>query len=114
MSTNTDLFLTRTTDGKTIVSLPEQALSESQLDAARDKLLGLATALSEGELHLDFARVQYLGSSALGVLVALHRKIEAADGHLVLVNLAPDLVELFRLTRLDGILDIRPAASEAG
>jgi anti-sigma B factor antagonist len=111
MTQTSDLHVTHTADGLT-VSLPEHALGEGCLEATRDKLMALADGLGASELRLDFAQITYLGSSGLGVLVTLHRRTKQAGGHLVLINLAPYLVELFKLTRLDTILDVRPAEAE--
>ena len=95
--------------GSFSLSLPEQALAETFLDGTRDKLLALADGVAGGELRLDFGRITCLGSTALGLLVTLHRRTDRAGGHLVLANLPPHLCDLFRLTRLDTILDVRAA-----
>ncbi len=111
MNETSDLLLTRTTDGHTVVSLPETAMSDKNLQATRAQLIALADSVYDGELHLDFTRIGYLGSSALAVLVSVHRRIADAGGQLVLCNLAPYLEDLFRLTRLDTLLHVRSAAT---
>lgn len=113
MTQTTDIFLTHSADGLAVVFLPEHALGETCLQASREKLQAFADNVGAGELRLDFSQIEYLGSSGLGVLVSLHRQMAQKDGHLVLDNLAPDLVELFKLTRLDTILDVRPAEAES-
>jgi hypothetical protein len=43
----------------------------------------------------------------MALLVALHRRLHESEGNLVLEKLAPYLVELFKLTRLDTVLNIQ-------
>ena len=54
---------------------------------------------------LDFAGVSYLSSAAVGKLINLHKRM-AYKRKLRVRNLHPDLRELFRICRLDGILEI--------
>ncbi len=107
MSDSTDIQVDHLDDGSIHVSLPAQALAEEHLDATRHRLLPLAEALGAGELRIDFARVTSLGSSALGLLLTLHRRSVQGGGHLALCGLAPHLQQLIRLIRLDTILDVR-------
>jgi anti-anti-sigma factor len=56
--------------------------------------------------------VTYLNSSALGLLLQLHKRLRARGGRLVVSNLAPQMYEVFEVTRLHTLLDIRPAGSD--
>jgi anti-anti-sigma factor len=89
--------------------LAQHALSEASREATREKLCALAEATGQGELRLDFTQVAYLDSSALAALVMLQRRLNQTEGSLVLEKLAPYLAELFKLTRLDTVLNIEPA-----
>src|SRR5262245_34758754 len=99
MSDSVDLVVTRQTDGLTMVLLPEKGLAEGFLPGTRDKLMDIVDGIGDGELHLDFAQVVYLDSSALASLVTLHRRAALTRGRIVCHHLAPDLLKLFRLTR---------------
>ncbi len=112
MSDPADLIVTRPDAILTVVLLPDKGLAAAQLDATRERLMTLADAVGGGELRLDFTRVDALDSMALGALLTLHRRTDQAGGRLVLDRLAPHLRELFRLTRLDTILDVRATANE--
>jgi anti-sigma B factor antagonist len=64
-------------------------------------------ALRKGmRLVLDFGGVEYLSSAALGRLINLKKKVEAARGKLTIRDLHPDLREVFRITRLDQVFEI--------
>jgi anti-anti-sigma factor len=107
MTPQLELLVAHPTDGVTVVSMPEHALSEACRETTRLQLFALATVASYEELRLDFAQVTYLDSSAMALLVALHRRLQESEGNLVLQKLAPYLVELFKLTRLDTVLNIQ-------
>jgi anti-sigma B factor antagonist len=60
-------------------------------------------------LVLDLAAVQYLTSSALGKLVALHRRLRQQGGRLTVINAQDAVWEVFVVTRLNQILEVKPA-----
>jgi len=63
---------------------------------------------------LDFEQVQYLSSQALGILMALKKKLDKLPhSSLVLCGVGAKLMELIKITRLDKALKIRPTQKEA-
>ncbi len=58
----------------------------------------------------------YLSSLALGTLINVKKKIARVEGQLKLCSIYPDLLEVFKITRLDTVFDIykdEPAARQA-
>ncbi len=51
-----------------------------------------------------------LSSAALGKLLALDRAVRAAGGRLTLANPTAVVRRVFKLTRMDAILDVRDTA----
>lgn len=101
-------------DGGTEVRLSQESLHEPAVQETRQLLAQLADASGGRRLRLDFAGVTELPAGALGALVAVWQRVEAAGGRLLLSNLAPELYEVLRVTRLDSILDVRPENSSCG
>jgi anti-sigma B factor antagonist len=64
-------------------------------------------------LVLNFNRVQFLASVALGKLVALHRKVQAANGRLVLCHLSPATAETLEVMHLQDIVKTCDSEQEA-
>lgn len=63
---------------------------------------------------LDFEKVQYLSSQAIGILLTMKKKIDALpNSQLVLCGIGARLAELLRITRLDKMLTIKPSQKEA-
>ncbi|MFO0927147.1 MAG: STAS domain-containing protein [Gemmataceae bacterium] len=53
---------------------------------------------------LDVGGIQYFASAALGKLVALHRKAQAAQARLVLVNVTGPVARILQVTHLDELM----------
>lgn len=84
-----------------VYSLPEfSRLAESYLGGPR-------------ELVLDLEGLEYIDSSGLGFLVTLHERMERGGQRLLLCNLRSHVARVFKITRLDQILDIRTEPSPA-
>jgi len=60
------------------------------------------------KLIVDFEGVEYLSSSALGKLITLKKKSQETSGTLKMCRIKPEIMEVFRITKLDTIFDIYP------
>jgi anti-anti-sigma factor len=89
---------------------PEVALDERTTGSVEEHLLALVGSFPAGRLELDLGNVTYLNSSALRLLLRLHKRLRDRGGRLVVANLAPQVYEVFEVTRLHTLLDIRPQA----
>ena len=84
-------------------------LDDSALLRIRDELLVLADEPGNPSLVLDFRNVDYVSSMALGTLVRMQKKLRASGRRMTLVNLSPQVHEVFVVTRLDKFLRLIPA-----
>ena len=63
---------------------------------------------------LDFEQVNYVSSQALGIIMAMRRKLEKLPHScLVLCGVGPKLLELLKITKMDKVLKIKPSQKEA-
>jgi anti-anti-sigma factor len=83
------------------------ALDEETLHGIRDQLFALADEPSPSDLFLDFGNVEFVASMALGLLVGLHKDLLSRGRRLTLINLSPSVHEVFAVTKLDHLLDLR-------
>lgn len=66
------------------------------------------------KIVLDFEKVTYLSSQAIGIVLNMNKKLRALPhSKLVLCGVGPKLMELVKITRLDKILTIKPSQREA-
>lgn len=64
-------------------------------------------------LIISFEHVEYLDSSFLGALVAILKNLVPQNGRLTLIELNNDIRNLFELTRLDKIFDLKNSLDKA-
>ena len=87
-----------------------------QLEEIGKELYRLVDDEDRRKLVLDFEKVQYLSSQAIGIILTLNKKLtgtSAGGDNLVLCGVGPQLMQLLKVTRLDRILTIKPSQKEA-
>lgn len=101
--------------GTTVVEFTTASLMDPiELESIAQQLYRLVDEEDQRCVILDFERVQYLSSQAIGILLAMQKKLSALKGSaLVLCGVGPRLMELLRITRLDRVLKIKPTQKEA-
>ncbi|MES2457723.1 MAG: STAS domain-containing protein [Bacteroidota bacterium] len=65
------------------------------------------------KIIISFECVEYLDSSFLGALVAVLKRLITQNGQLILIELNNDIRNLFELTRLDKIFDLKNSLETA-
>lgn len=97
------MTITKTRNGEELMIAPEGMLdtvNAPAFDAEMEK------AVAECQnLVLDFAKVQYISSSGLRVLLKTQKKV-AAVGEMKLINVSASVKEVFELTGFTNILTI--------
>lgn len=85
-----------------------------ELQGIGDHLYHLVDSQDKRLLVLDFSRVEFLSSQAIGILLTMNKKLGQLPGSkLILCGVGARLTELLRITRLDKILTIKPTQKEA-
>ncbi|CAN5888764.1 hypothetical protein BH23PLA1_BH23PLA1_06970 [soil metagenome] len=96
-----------TIDGVTVVSFVDpKIVNEVDIQEVGDQLYSLVEDQGHIQLLLNFGNVQYLSSAALGKLIQLKKKVGTIKGTLKLCCIHPDLLEVFKITRLDQVFPI--------
>ncbi|GAB4263275.1 MAG: STAS domain-containing protein [Pararhodobacter sp.] len=92
------------------------AINDSRIDAAVaiefKEAVRAACEAPGSPVILDLSRVGFLDSSGLGAVVAV-MKLLGPDRPLELAGLTDPVAKVFRLTRMDRIFTIHPAAPDA-
>jgi anti-sigma B factor antagonist len=81
-------------------------LDEQNIQIIGDQLFSLVDQEGRRQILLNFGNVEYLSSAALGKLITLNKKVQTAKGKLVLCNIAPEILEVFEITKLDKFFKI--------
>jgi len=72
-----------------------------------DQLLALLDDKTCRKLLINFERVLFMSSSALRALITLNKKVKESGAKLFLCGIDDNIMEAFRITRLDTIFTIK-------
>ena len=101
----------------TVVYFQEAGLVDVQrIEQIRKELFELVDEARGIVLVLDFESVEFLSSTMIGTLVALHKRVMESGGRLKLRGLSDRFVDIFEVTKLDKLFDLerrRPKAPAA-
>jgi anti-sigma B factor antagonist len=87
--------------------IDKKILDEQNIQIIGEQLFRLVDDLGRTKLLLNFGNVEYLSSAALGKLITLNKKVNSSGGKLILCNIAPNIYEVFEITKLNKILNIQ-------
>ncbi len=82
-------------------------LDEQNIQVIGEQLFSLVDEVGRKKILLNFGNVEFLSSAALGKLIALHKKLQAVGGRLILCNIDAEIHEVFEITRLDKFFNIQ-------
>jgi anti-sigma B factor antagonist len=101
-------FDVESSDGITVVTLTGPKVAPE----AQGPLHSLAEN-GHTQVVLDFSNVRLLSSKGLAIVFGLKKRLDARGGKLRLCGLGPPLIEMLRVTHMDGILDVATTREEA-
>jgi anti-anti-sigma factor len=91
----------------TIRVLDERLVDPEQLKRLFDDLYALLGKSSEQQVVLDLAAVKFMASAMLGKLVAFQKKCDEYRAKLKLCSVAPEIQQVFKITKLNKLFDIQ-------
>ncbi len=104
----------RKQDQITIVEFVDRnILDEANIAQIGEEIGTLVNDDPSPKLLISFANVDHLSSAALGALITINSRIKAKDGQLRLADINSQIIEVFRITRLDRLFQIHPGTREA-
>ena len=98
--------------GGVILSLKGQFIGGEETDKLRDNLKEISQKKSNS-LIIDLAKVTYLNSTALGVLISAHANFVKRDGKIILCNVNKSIENIFVITKLTLVFTIVQTLEEA-
>lgn len=102
----------RTEGPATVVAVESGAVDVHTAPSLRTELTRVLDS-GAARVVVDLDGVDFLDSSALGVLVGVRADLVERHGTLAVVCSAPRLLRVFQITRLDEVLTIVPSVAEA-
>jgi anti-sigma B factor antagonist len=108
------LFTVQKIEKYTVVEFKTQSLMHpSELEQIATDLYRLVDEEDRRYILLDFEKVKYLSSQAIGIVLTLHKKLsQLQKTSFVLCGVGPSLMQLLKITRLDRVLKIKDSQKE--
>jgi anti-sigma B factor antagonist len=105
--------VTKSGDVSVVKFRDRKILDEVAIQELGSELFALVEVDNRKTILLDFEGVEFLSSAALGKLITFDRKVKTSKGRLKMCGIAPGILEVFQVTKLNKVFDIRPDAGEA-
>lgn len=100
-------FNTRAESDVLVVTFETAAgLNDFRNNALRDSLYELVLNQASPRFAVDLAKVDYLSSSGVAILVGLKRRVETKGGQMVIYHLQPIVQDLLGIMKLDQFFTI--------
>jgi anti-sigma B factor antagonist len=112
---NTGAFTVQQIEKYTVIEFANPSLIDPvELEKISQSLYRLIDQEDKRKIILDFERVQFLSSQAIGIILTMNKKLmPLKNSKLVLCGVGAKLMELLKITRLDRLLTIKPTQREA-
>lgn len=92
----------------------ESMMDPIELENIKGELDRLITEEDRRRIILDFERVKYMSSQALGIVMSMRKKLGALPhSRLVLCSVCPPLQQLLKISGLDKLLTVKATQKEA-
>ena len=86
--------------------LTSQVLDEMNVQQLGQELNDLVDKEGKTKIVINFSKIKFLSSAVLGKLIALNKKMTAQKGRLAFCTINADIMQVFKITRLDKLIDI--------
>ncbi|MCE5268227.1 MAG: acyltransferase domain-containing protein [Planctomycetaceae bacterium] len=92
---------------------PAQLVDAAVIEQCYREIAAALDGSEETCVLVDFSRVNFMSSMALGMLVRINKKCKEYKVGLRLSGITPDILQVFKITGMDKIFDIHATAAEA-
>ena len=113
MATHRRIDVSKLGDVTVVKFVDKKILDEANIQELGAELFGLVELDNRKAILLNFGNVEFLSSAALGKLITLDRKVKTHKGRLKLCGIRPEILEVFQITKLNKVFDIRKDEPEA-
>jgi anti-anti-sigma factor len=98
----------------TLIEFKERRLVDPlHIEDLGRRIMDVVNAAATPRLIISFARVDYLSSTALNILIQVENAVNRKGGDLRLCSLAPDLQKVFTIMKLTKVMKICNSTDEA-
>ncbi|MCX7087994.1 MAG: STAS domain-containing protein [Methylococcales bacterium] len=99
-------------NGFSVLSIENERIDAHNSGELKAHLLQMIEQ-GETQIIVQLQQVRFIDSSGLGALLSGNKQVLAKSGRLILVNIQPQVLSMFELTRLNRVFEIYADLNEA-
>jgi len=107
------LQVTQQDDVVVVEFVDRKILDAASIQQLGGELFSVVDSRPEIRLVLDFSKVEFMSSAALGKLVLLEKEVRKKGGKIRLCQIRPEIYEVFQITNLHRVFGIHSTQQEA-
>jgi anti-anti-sigma factor len=88
-------------------------IDEQEIQEFGQELYDLVEREGRKKIVLNFGNVEFLSSAALGKLIGFDKRVKQNHAELMLSNIRPEIYEVFAITKLTKLFDIKDDEADA-
>ncbi len=93
--------------------LDQKIIDPEAIQELGQELFDLVERDERKKLVLNFENVEFLSSAALGKLITFDKKAKRSEAQLILTNISPEIFQVFAITNLDKLFQIKDSEADA-
>jgi len=98
----------------TVVTFADsKIIDEEEIQELGQELYALVERDGHKKIILNFSAVEFLSSAALGKLIGFEKRVKQNSAELILTNIRPEIYEVFAITKLTKLFDIKDDEADA-
>ena len=98
----------------TVVRFQDQKIIDPEaIQELGQELFDLVEKEDRKKIVVNFAKVEFLSSAALGKLITFEKLTKRVNADLILTNIAPEIFQVFTITNLDKLFQIKDNEADA-
>ncbi len=105
VETKEDVVVVYFSDGK--------ILDSQRIEQVGHELTETVPKATQKKLLLNFRGVSFMSSAMISKLVGINKKCKAASVELKFCEVSPNVMEVFKITKLNKVFDIQPTEEKA-
>jgi anti-anti-sigma factor len=113
MATQRRIKVTESGQVSVVTFNDSKIIDEAEIQEFGQELYDLVERQGRKKIILNFANVEFLSSAALGKLIGFDKRVKQNGAELMLSNIRPEIYEVFAITKLTKLFDIKDDEADA-
>ena len=98
----------------TVVTFADsKIIDEAEIQELGQELYSIVERDGRKKIVLNFSKVEFLSSAALGKLIGFDKRVKQHGAELILTNIRPEIYEVFAITKLTRLFEIKDDEADA-